>query len=59
MSAAAHLAATVAHLMRRRSGFHLTPQGYARFRRGALVDASPALWHAYQLRAAHFEQIGF
>ena len=42
-----------------RAGFHIGPQGFARFRRGRLVDASPAVWNAYQLRAAHFEQIGF
>ncbi|VTU37133.1 hypothetical protein [Variovorax sp. PBL-E5] len=43
----------------RRAGFHVGPQGWARFRRGHLVDASPAVWNAYKLRAAHLDQVGY
>jgi len=46
-------------LFRHRAGFHIGPEGWARFRRGSMVDASPAVWNAYQLRNAHFSQIGF
>lgn len=42
-----------------RAGFISSPHGWARFRRGKLVDASPAVANAYGLMAAHFEQVGF
>jgi hypothetical protein len=42
-----------------RAGFISSPHGWARFRRGKLVDASPAVANAYSLMSAHFEQVGF
>ena len=51
--------AFIVSLFAHRAGFHIGPEGWARFRRGQLVDASPAVWSAFQLRAAHFNQIGF
>ena len=51
---------TVAQLARMRHGFHSWPRaGWLKFRRGRPVDGTPALFNAYTLRAAHFEQIGF
>lgn len=49
----------IAHLFAHRYGFQTWPEGWARFRRGKLVDASPAVMNAYGLASAHFEQIGF
>lgn len=51
--------ALIASLFTCRAGFITTPCGWAHFRRGQMVGATPAIWNAWHLRNAHFEQIGF
>jgi hypothetical protein len=49
----------IASLFGRRYGFQISRHGWARFRRGRMVDATPELAHAFGLMSAHFEQVGF
>lgn len=51
--------AFIASLFGSRYGFQISRYGWARFRRGQLVDASPEVHNAYGLMSAHFEQVGF